>query len=231
MTNDRSGRRVRLLAITPIHVDGAELGRRLDRYRRLAPPGLEVELRDIGARAPRALDGAGDVRRSTGLMAEAVAAAEDEGFDAVLPDCVLDPAVPADAAAPGRVRGILRLCCGRLWGEGRRFGAVARNAAIAAELDRRVADYGCAEGYVGTEVLDLDVAAIADERRWNEALGAALDRLAGRGASAVINGCSAVDLDPGAAFGVDVVDPTALALAALAPLPASAVLPAAGARS
>jgi Asp/Glu/hydantoin racemase len=114
------------------------------------------------------------------------------------------------------VVGILRLSMGGQVLTGPRAGAVARNKAIADELAEKVAAYGWSESFTGVRVLDLDVHAIADTRRWNDAVGAALASLGQDGASAVLNGCSAVDVPAGPSAGVRVVDPTALALRVLA---------------
>ena len=92
---------------------------------------------------------------------------------------------------------------------------MTRNAATGDELALRLAAYRLDTRYVGTEELHLDVDAIADDSRWHEALAAACNRLADRGAVVVINGCSAVDLGD-ASVGPVVVDPTRLALALLA---------------
>jgi allantoin racemase len=205
---------VRIHAVTPIHVDADELARRQARYDALCPPGLQVELHDIGPDAPRALDTAEEVRESERLVVEALTAAPT-GYDVLLPDCVLDPGVEQ---LQGRlpVVGILRLSMGWQVLTGRRAGAVARNKAIADELAERVAAYGWSGSFAGVRVLDLDVHAIADAQRWNGAVGAALESLGEDGATAVINGCSAVDVPAGSSSAVHVVDPTALALRLLA---------------
>lgn len=205
---------MRVYSVTPIHVDADELARRQARYDALCPPGLHVELHDIGHGAPTALDTAEQVRESERLVVDALTAAP-AGYDALMPDCVLDPGVEAlEGRLP--VLGLLRLSMGWQVLTGQRAGAVARNSAIADELVARVAAYGWAGVFAGVQVLDLDVHAIADTRRWNGAVGRALDTLQGDGASAVINGCSAVDVPPGASSAVRVVDPTALALRLLA---------------
>ena len=205
---------MRIHAVTPIHVDADELARRQARYDALCPPGLHVELHDIGPDAPRALDTPDEVRESERLVIEALTAAP-AGYDVLLPDCVLDPGVDQ---LQGRlpVVGILRLSLGWQVLTGRRAGAVARNEAIADELAGKVASYGWSASFTGVRVLDIDVHAIADTRRWSVAVGAALDSLAQDGAAAVINGCSAVDVPPGASGDVRVVDPTAVALRVLA---------------
>ncbi len=204
---------MRVFAITPIHVPDSELRRRQRRYDLLSPAGLTVELHDIGDRAPRSLETAGDVRESERQVTEALLAA-GPGYDAMLPDCVLDPGV-ADLQGRTRVpvHGMLRLSLGYAAATGRVAGAVTRNAAIAEELADRARVYGLPVSRVS--VLDLDLSAIADDARWMEALGGAVSGLAGEGADAVVNGCSAVDVEAGR-FPVPVIDPAALALRLLA---------------
>lgn len=207
---------MRIFSITPIHVPDDELRRRQRRYDQVSPPGLTVELHDIGGHAPRALETPEDVRESGRCV---VAALRDAGpgYDALLPDCVLDPGV---AELQGRlavpVFGILRLTVGYAAATGRTVAGVTRNQAIADELAAVAAAYGFAGSLRGVSVLNLDLDAVADDARWVAALGTAVDGLADGGAELVVNGCSAVDLDGAVAYRVPVVDPTALALRLLA---------------
>ncbi|MFZ5871539.1 MAG: aspartate/glutamate racemase family protein [Actinomycetota bacterium] len=208
---------MRIYSVTPIHVSDAELARRQARYDALCPQGLSVELHEIGSAAPRALETEQDVRASEALVAEALADAASRGYDALMPDCVLDPAV-ADLAGTLEVPvlGLLRLSVGWSVITGRTASAVARNRAIADEIEARVAAYGWTSAFTGVDVLDVDVHAIADATRWAEAMEGAVERLAAGGASLVVNGCSAVDLPAGVGRDAVVVDPTALALRLLA---------------
>jgi Asp/Glu/hydantoin racemase len=207
---------MRIFSITPIHVPDDELQRRQRRYDQISPPGLTVELHDIGDHAPRALETPEDMRESERCV---VAALRDAGpgYDALLPDCVLDPGV---AELHGRlavpVFGILRLTVGYAAATGRTAGGVTRNQAIADEFAAVATAYGFAGSLGPVSVLDLDLDAIADDARWVEALGKAVDGLADGGAHLVVNGCSAVDLDGADPYRVPVVDPTALALRLLA---------------
>ncbi|GAA2860676.1 hypothetical protein GCM10010472_17520 [Pseudonocardia halophobica] len=189
---------MRIHAVTPIHVDEAEVARRQARYDALAPRGVRVELHDIGPEAPRALETEADVRASEELVGKALAAARP-GVDATLPDCVLDPAVPA----PGGEQpfpptlGLLRLGVGAAVLAGARVAAVARNRAIAAELEARIAAYGWSGAFLGVTVLDLAVEDIEDGDRWVRAVRPALERAGAAGADVVLNGCSAVDVEEG----------------------------------
>src|ERR1051325_7028855 len=106
------GALVRIFSVTPIHVGDDELARRQARYDALSPPGVTVELRDIGAGAPVALNTGEDIRISESLVTRALRGAPD-GYDVLLPDCVLDPGVAALAGTlPVPVVGLLQLSLG-----------------------------------------------------------------------------------------------------------------------
>ncbi|SNT50874.1 hypothetical protein [Rhodococcoides kyotonense] len=195
-----------LLAFTPIDVDAAELRRRQQRYDELSPKSVTVELRNIGSVAPSALNTEADIRASEDALAEAFRAADLTGFDGLLPDCVLDPCVEDTEKFDLPLYGLSRLTASFYASQGQRVGALARNDAIAAELDRRLAFYGFdAEA---THVLGLEVHDIADTAAWGRAVS---EHARGLACSVAINACSAVEL-------VDpprrplVVDPTATAL-------------------
>jgi Asp/Glu/hydantoin racemase len=213
---------VRIRAITPIHVGPDELARRQQRYDRLSPPGLTVSLVDLPSDAPQALETAEDVRTSEQLVVDHARAVPADEYDVVLPDCVLDPGVGvAHTEVP--LVGILRLSTSLLAATGRRFSAVARNAAIAAELERKAAEYGLSGLLTQVRVLGLDVASIPDDASWGRAVAAAVADLPG---DVVVNGCSAVDVSP--ADGPVVLDPTATALQVLGLLSTTGLRPSAG---
>jgi len=206
---------VRVRSITPIRVPDDELARRRARYARLAPPGVEVHLDNLddGPSTPRQLEDDDDVDTSNDLVLAMALATDPAEFDLVLPDCVLDPAVGRleAGAEPVPIVGILQLTASHLAARGLAFTAVTRNRAIADELADRIHAYGHDDHFLGVDELDLDFDAIRDERRWHDALGPSRVAARDRGAAAVINGCSAVDVDDDAP-GATVVDPTALAL-------------------
>ncbi len=162
---------------------------------------------DAGPDAPLQLASDADLHASE--KAVAAAFADAEGYDFLMPDCVLDPGVPEGE------RGMLQLVVDQLVADGHRVAAVTRNQVIADELTRKVREYGHGASFLGVAVLDLDLAAVADSARWNAAMQSALNDLAARGATAVINGCSAVDVDH-TEGGPLVVDPVADALRLLA---------------
>lgn len=198
-----------LLAITPIHVSGEELVRRQQRYDRLAPAGVSIRLHDVGdgSEVPRALETADDITASEAALVQRFRCVDTDGVDGFLPDCVLDPVVDHDVSLARPVFGIARLTAHFLAGFGVRVGAVARNEAIAAELDRKMRSYGLPFGR-RTDVLDLSVEDIADDAVW----AAAVERtVAGMPCDHVINACSAVDVAVND-HGPVLIDPTWMAL-------------------
>lgn len=207
-------------AVTPITVGPAEVARRQARYDALAPAGVRVVLSDLGADGPRALENATDVRRSEELVAHALTHAPE--CDAVLPDCVLDPGVPVGGRLGERpALGLLRLTVGAAAAAGHRVAAVTRNAAIATELQDRVTAYGWAGAFHGVTVLDLELADIEDSERWTAALRPALQAARDAGVTAVVNGCSAVDVGPLEAGLPLVLDPIRTGLGVLGALGAA----------
>jgi Asp/Glu/hydantoin racemase len=198
---------MRIYSVTPIHVDFDELARRQMRYRSLLPGGVTLDLVDVGTGAPRALDTDEDVRASEAAVIAALRAAPD-GYDVLMPDCVLDPGV-AELAGELPVVGILQLSLGWQVIRRRRIGLVARNDAIADELKARATAYGWSDHVDEVQVLGLGVEAIADHDQWTAGLHTALGKF-DREVSTVINGCSAVEVE--ADGRISVVDPTALAL-------------------
>lgn len=220
-------RPLRVRAITPIHVDDAELRRRRERYDTLAPPGVRVHLHNLPADSdvPRQLDDADAIAASDAYVAEEARRTDDGEFDAVLPDCVLDPGLDQlrDEGFGLPVVGITELAATTTAAVGGRTAAVARNSAIADELERRFLLYGLAERFAGVHVLGLSFTDIAEDATWNAALGEAARHFAGSGVTAILNGCSAVEVRGGT--GIPVFDPTRAALALLGAAHASLLVP------
>ena len=199
---------MRLLAWTPIVVGADELARRQSRYDRLSPAHVEVVLRDLGGIFPsatRALESDDDIRTSEDLVVSAFGNSDPEGFDAFLPDCVLDPAIHAEGLALP-ILGLSHLAATFLAAQGATVGALARNRAIAHELDRRLASYAVKRE--PTLVMDLSFEDIADDETWRRAVESHAGRLT---CDFALNACSAVELGSPATDTV-VVDPTALSL-------------------
>ena len=204
---------MKVVSITPIHVTEEELKRRQARYERLAPAGITVELRNLSEQSLNALEKDSDVRASDfALLADASEINLEIG-EVLLPDCILDPGFRQNASAT--TIGMLESVMGHLVAAGGKVGAVTRNESIGNELVRRVGEYGFANHFVDLEVLNLSFDAINDEEHWHRALKIAVDRLAAKGATVVINGCSAVNVDQ-SQLSIPVVDPAELVLKIIA---------------
>ncbi|NOY55397.1 MAG: hydantoin racemase [Actinobacteria bacterium] len=205
---------MRIRAITPIVVPNEELVRRQARYAALAPPPLEIELVSISG-GPDRLESAEQIRESEQWVFDEAMRTDPRRYDAILPDCVLDPALERLASeAPVPVFGITKLTAGYLAALGHTFGAVTRTSAIANELTGRIEAFGLGGHLDVVKVLHLDLEDIVRTETWNGALAAALDELKAHNVDSVINGCSAVEVQP--SQGPTVIDPTALALELLA---------------
>lgn len=217
---------MRLRGVPPLILQPDELARRQAHYTELAPAPIEIEMVNL-THGPRTLETDADVRWSEDeVYAEAMRTRWDD-YDAVLLDCVLDPALERlEDSAPKPVIGITRVTAGYLAGLGHRFAAVARNEAIAKELGARLVDFGH-EGRLATvEVLNLSFEDIARPESWHAALSPIVERLGPGTVDSVVNGCSAVEVREG--DGPRVVEPMALALELTAAAARRGLLPARG---
>lgn len=209
---------MRIRAITPIRVNESELARRQARYEALSPPEMEIELVNLPDRpgVPSRLDSERDIRVSEELVIEEALRTDPARYDAVLPDCVLDPGLDRlERECPVPAFVILKLSAGFMVSLGHRFAAFTRNRPIGEELRGRLESYDLLSGFDRVAVLDLAFEGIGNYEGWNEALREAGEQFAGSRTTAVINGCSAVELRPGSGNAVAVVDPTKLALSLL----------------
>ena len=211
--------KLRIRAITPIHVGTAELARRQARYDLFSPDGLTVTLEDLpdDASVPRQLASVEDIDASNRTVARIAMDTDPEEFDLVMPDCVLDTGLTELRAVttPVPVVGLSEIAAGYIRGLGLRLAAVTRNTPIGDELRERLESYGVGDKLTGVENLGLSFEDIADDVRWSGALEAARVRIqANGGADAILNSCSAVDVTVGE--GIPVFDPTRLALRLLA---------------
>jgi len=207
---------VHIRAVTPIHVSDTELARRQARYDNLAPPGTTIQLENLPARSdvPRQLADATDIAASDAAVRARFTELDPATVDVALPDCVLDPGLEDVDALPVPAVGITQLASAVVAALGAPFTAVARNQAIADELDRIIGRYGY-RGFEPTRVLDLSFEAIADHEMWNDTVSGLTAQIATTPIRRVLNGCSAVDVRRDDS-GVTVFDPTRLALDVLA---------------
>lgn len=199
-------------SVTPVHVPPEELARRQERYDRISPPGLRVHLHDVGPDAPRSLETERDVRASEECVVRALQDVPD-GYDAVLPDCVLDPGVARlqeSSALP--VLGILRLNLAHAVAVAAPTAAVVRNDVIADEMRAVSRAYGWSDVLTEVAVVDLAFEAVAEGGPWQAELDRVAEGLAGTGVRRLLNGCSAVETPVRDGARVQVYDPVARAL-------------------
>ncbi|MDA8262815.1 MAG: aspartate/glutamate racemase family protein [Actinomycetota bacterium] len=207
---------LRVKAIAPLRLDDEEMVRRQLRYSALAGPEMEIVLFNLeGDNAPLRFDSFEEIDASERLTWEEISRTSPDRFDAVLPDCVLDPGLEKAAEAPVPAYGILRLAAGNLYSLGRPYAAVTRNDVIGQVLEEKVAGYGFSSVLVGREVLDIAFCFVSEGSGWNEAMAPIARKLADRGVTALLNGCSAVDIENRTLEGVAVIDPTEMALSVL----------------
>lgn len=204
---------MRIRSMTPIRVSPEELQRRQARYDRILPEGWSLTLENMPSsdQSPDQLGTPQQIRDSEGVVLAAASGSDTDRFDAFLPDCVLDPAVPElDTAAGVAVLGITRTTAHFLAALGRRFGVITRNDVIGDEYRAVIERYGLADCFDDVYVLGLSVEDIANDALWNESIERVALEAAGRGTTILINGCSAVEVTV-AGGSVRIVDPTALA--------------------
>lgn len=204
---------MRVRSITPIRVSAAELERRQRRYERMLPARWSLELENIPdtAEAPDQLSSPEQIRASERVGIAAGRDTDRSGFDALLPDCVLDPGVvELDAVAGVPVLGITRLTAHFLAACGQKFGVLTRNEMIGDEYRSVIDRYGLAPYFDDVYVLGLSVDAIANDVIWNESIERVARIAADAGTAILINGCSAVEVTV-AGGSVRIIDPTALA--------------------
>ncbi len=207
---------LRVKAIAPLRLDDEEMVRRQLRYSALAGPEMEIVLFNLeGDNAPLRFDSFEEIDASERLTWEEISRTSPDRFDVVLPDCVLDPGLEKAAEAPVPAYGILRLAAGNLYSLGRPYAAVTRNDVIGQVLEEKVAGYGFSSVLVGREVLDIAFCFVSEGSGWNEAMAPIARKLADRGVTALLNGCSAVDIENRTLEGVAVIDPTEMALSVL----------------
>lgn len=211
---------MRLRAITPIRVTEEEIRRRQDRYNRLAPAGIELDVHNLPDRpdVPWQLNSRADILASDYYVFTEGLRTDRAAYDGIFIDCVLDPALEPLAAEAGiPVFGPTRLTLGLMAGLGLRFAGVCRNEAIARAMAERVRAYGYGDQLSEVAVLRLSFDAVSDNTIWNDTMQRVLNGLEERGeVQALINGCSAVDCAQSGGGKVRVVDPVAAALQMIA---------------
>jgi Asp/Glu/hydantoin racemase len=201
---------VRLRAIAPIVLAEEELIRRRERYAAISPSNVSIHLDNL-PEGPSRLESERQIRRSEALVFEEALKTDTSRFDGIFLDCVLDPALEQlQETVEIPVFGITNLVSNFLGSLGLRMAAVARNESIAHELAQRMDAFGWSRQMGGVIVLDLSLEDISDPDLWNRTVREHMESGGLKSVDVVINGCSAVEVQP--AGGPRVIDPTTLAL-------------------
>lgn len=204
---------LKIKAIAPLRLESQELQRRQRRYDALAGSELSVTLVNLeGKNAPKRLENGDDLAASEELTLQMIRDTSPNSFDAILPDCVLDPGVCVDQDAHLPVYGILRLSGGFIHALGYSFAAVTRNETIGGELARKIERYGFSSSLRSVETLNVDFCFVSDHDQWEGAMKPLAESLSKRGIGVLFNGCSAVDIAKRRVGGLVIIDPTELAL-------------------
>ena len=170
---------------------------------------MKVTLVNFSRLNPKELETSADVLASDNGVFADINLINQQDYDFLMPDCVLDPGFRK--GGDEFVVGMLESVMSDLVNSGHQIGSVTRNDAIGAELVRRIDEYGYSANFVGNEVINLGFDAISHEDLWHSSLETAVEKLAAKGASIVINGCSAVNLIESRLV-LEVVDPAEMAL-------------------
>lgn len=185
----------RVKIITPIQVDAADLARRQQRYGERAAPGTEIEVVGLGS-GPGALESAGDLEVSDDAVFEEGAKTKAGDCDAVLIDCIFDPAVDRlREVLPMPVFGPLRTALPLLSLVAPKFGIVARVPNHVALFTELVTRYGYGDRLIAVRALDLVYQEGRKPERFNAAMREQLKAIVEQdGAPAVIMGSTTMAL-------------------------------------
>jgi allantoin racemase len=160
----------RLKIVSPLHATEADLQRRQRRYEEHARPGTAVRVVNLHG-GPPALDTAGDVLVSAAAVFREAAATTPTEADAILVDCVFDPAVEELREATGvPTFGPTRVSLPSLLLVAARFAIVARSVRHCELLAATVARYGHGSQVAATRALGLSY----EEARCPETFEAAM---------------------------------------------------------
>lgn len=180
---------LRVTIVTPLRATEADLARRQRRYGAQARPDTAVTLVNLDG-GPPALETAGDIEASAEAIARQMRIGPAADCDAILVDCVYDPAVDAVRDATGvPTFGPTRLTLPLVAAVAQRFSIVSRTEGLASLLAELAAQYGHGTGLASLRTLGLSYEEGKDPARFEAAMCAALRRVAREdGAEAVVLG-------------------------------------------
>jgi Asp/Glu/hydantoin racemase len=179
----------RVTIISPLRASEADLARRQRRYGAQAGPGTTVTVVNLDG-GPPALETLGDIEASAAVIARQMGTVTAADCDAILVDCVYDPAVDELRDAGGvPAFGPTRLTLPLAAGVARRFSIVSRTERLGGLLADLMTSYGYGAGLASVRTLGLSYEEGKDPVRFEAAMCGALRRVAAEdGAEAVVLG-------------------------------------------
>ncbi|MCH9672581.1 MAG: aspartate/glutamate racemase family protein [Gammaproteobacteria bacterium] len=187
----------RVRIITPIQVDASDLARRQLRYgeRASVDTTLEVVALESG---PTALESTDDIEASEDAVFAACSDLSHDHCDALLVDCIFDPAVKAlQAHLSIPVFGPLQTTTANIPLVVQSVGMVARVRAHIPVFEQLFADYGAADRLAAVRALDLPYADARDPVRFDAAMSSALRAIVNEDeATGVIMGSTTMAINP-----------------------------------
>ena len=187
----------RIKIITPLQVDDVDLNRRRRRYNERASSDTEIEVVGLDA-GPYALETAADLAASDDAVFEEGIKTGPNECDAVLVDCIFDPAVDRlrDVLAMP-VFGPLRTTLPLLSLVAPRFGVIARGKDHGALFTELVDRYGYGDQLITVRTLSLTYTEVKDPECFDAAMYEQLKCIVeDDGAQAVVMGSTTIALAP-----------------------------------
>jgi allantoin racemase len=179
------------LRIIFIGHNATEFLREQKKYREsIAAPGTDVEVTSI-TEGPETIEGDLDEIRAAPAILKEVTRAQDEGADAVIVDCAMDPclsalreAVRIPVVGAGQASFAIATCLGE------RFSIICPLPSLVPAYRRRIRQYGLTEQLASIRSIDvpiLDLLSPGAQRAFIEAGAAAIEK---DGADTLVLGCT-----------------------------------------
>lgn len=185
----------RVKIISPLKATESDVARRQRRYSGHAGPGTEVTVVNLDG-GPPALNSSGDILVSANAIFQQGATTSSDEFDAILIDCVFDPAVEELQEATGLPTfGPTRATLPLISLVAPNFSIVARTERQCELLAELVEKYGYGGQLVSTRALGITYEKAKQEDIFNEAMAEQLSNAYGKdGARAIMFGSTTMAL-------------------------------------
>ncbi len=189
---------LRLKIISPLKASAPDLARRQQRYEATAMPDTRLTVENL-AGGPAALNTAGDVLASAAAIYAQGAASSPAEWDAILIDCVFDPAVVELQEATGLPTfGPTRLTLPLVSLVATEFSIIARSRRQCELLAETVQGYGYGDRLTSLRALDISYEEAKDPATFEAVMSQRLRQAVDEdGARAIVFGSTTMALGPG----------------------------------